>query len=55
MSTRFQRGGGLEQKGRGSPLTRDEAFVFLDRLARGIAEMFGSSCETMVHDMSQPR
>lgn len=54
MSTRFQRGGGLEQKGRGLPLTRDEAFVFLDRLARGIAEMFGSSCETMVHDMSQP-
>ena len=28
--------------------------MFLDRLARGIAEMFGSSCETMVHDMSQP-
>lgn len=32
-------------------MTRDEAFEFLDRMARGIAEMFGSSCETLVHDM----
>lgn len=32
-------------------MTRDEAFEFLDRTARGIAEMFGSSCETLVHDM----
>ena len=30
-------------------MTRDEAFEFLDRTARGIAEMFGSSCETLVH------
>ena len=30
-------------------MTRDEAFEFLDRAARGIAEMFGSSCETLVH------
>lgn len=35
-------------------MTRDEAFEFLDRTARGIAEMFGSSCETLVHDMSVP-
>lgn len=35
-------------------MTRDEAFEFLDRTARGIAEMFGSSCETLVHDMSIP-
>jgi len=35
-------------------LTRDEAFSFLDRLARGIAEMFGVSCETVIHDFSIP-
>lgn len=35
-------------------MTRDEAFEFLDRTARGIAEMFGSSCETLVQDMSDP-
>lgn len=35
-------------------MTRDEAFEFLDRTARGIAEMFGSTCETLVHDMSLP-
>lgn len=35
-------------------MTKDEAFEFLDRTARGIAEMFGSSCETLVHDMSIP-
>lgn len=35
-------------------MTRDEAFDFLDRTARGIAEMFGSSCETLVHDMALP-
>ena len=35
-------------------MTRDEAFEFLDRTARGIAEMFGSSCETLVQDMSEP-
>ena len=35
-------------------LTRDEAFEFLDRTARGIAEMFGTSCETLVHDMGSP-
>ena len=33
-------------------VTKEEAFEFLDRTARGIAEMFGSSCETLVHDMS---
>ena len=36
-------------------MTREEAFEFLDRTARGIAEMFGSSCETLVHDMGDPR
>lgn len=35
-------------------MTRDEAFEFLDRSARGIAQMFGSSCETLVHDMGVP-
>ena len=35
-------------------LNRVDAFEFLDRAARGIAEMFGSSCETLVHDMSLP-
>ena len=35
-------------------MTYDEAFEFLDRTARGIAQMFGSSCETLVHDMSVP-
>ena len=35
-------------------MTRDEAFEFLDRTARGIAEMFGSSCETLVHDFTLP-
>lgn len=35
-------------------MKRDEAFEFLDRTARGIAEMFGSSCETLVQDMGHP-
>ena len=35
-------------------MKREEAFEFLDRAARGIAEMFGSSCETLVHDMGVP-
>ena len=35
-------------------MDREEAFEFLDRTARGIAEMFGSSCETLVHDMGDP-
>ena len=38
----------------GAVLTREEAFEFLDRTARGIAEMFGASCETLVHDMGVP-
>lgn len=36
-------------------LTRDEAFDVLDRLAQGIAQMFGSSCETLINDMKDPR
>ena len=35
-------------------MTREEAFDFLDRVARGIAEMFGSTCETLINDMSVP-
>ena len=35
-------------------MTREEAFQFLDRTAQGIAEMFGSSCETLVHDFTLP-
>ena len=35
-------------------MDREEAFEFLDRTARGIAEMFGSTCETLVHDMGDP-
>ncbi len=35
-------------------MTRDEALEFLDRTAKGIAQMFGSSCETLVHDMADP-
>lgn len=35
-------------------MTRDEAFEFLDRTAQGIAAMFGTSCETLVHDMGVP-
>ena len=35
-------------------MNRDQAFEVLDRTARGIAEMFGSSCETLVHDMGVP-
>lgn len=35
-------------------MTQKEAFSFLDRTARGIAEMFGTSCETLVQDMGRP-
>ncbi len=35
-------------------MTKEEAFEFLDRTAKGIAEMFGPSCETLVHDMGDP-
>lgn len=33
-------------------MNREEAFSFLNRLAKGIAEMFGKQCETLIHDMS---
>ena len=36
-------------------LTRDEAFDVLDRLAQGIAQMFGSTCETLINDMKDPK
>ena len=32
-------------------MTKKEAFDFLDRMARGIAAMFGEQCETIVHEM----
>lgn len=35
-------------------MNRDQAFEFLDRAARGIAEMFGPACETLVQDMERP-
>ena len=34
-------------------MTREEAFEFLDRTARGIAEMFGPACETLVQDLER--
>ena len=35
-------------------MKREEAFVFLSSLAEGIAETFGPSCETLIHDLSVP-
>lgn len=35
-------------------MTREEAFETLNRMARGIAEMFGSNCETVIHDLADP-
>ena len=35
-------------------MTRKEAFNMLDQMARGIAEMFGSNCETIIHDLEDP-
>ncbi len=35
-------------------MRKEEAFEFLDRTAKGIAEMFGASCETLVQDMGNP-
>ena len=35
-------------------MKREEALEFLDRTARGIASMFGSSCETLIQDMAEP-
>lgn len=36
-------------------MNREEAFEFLDRTARGIAAMFGHTCETLVQDMGDPK
>ena len=33
-------------------MTKSEAFLFLDRMAQGIALIFGESCETIIHDFS---
>lgn len=35
-------------------MTREEALAFLDRLAHGISDTFGVSCETVIHDFSDP-
>lgn len=35
-------------------MNKCDALEFLSRTAKGLAEMFGSSCETLVHDMSLP-
>lgn len=35
-------------------MTREEAFATLDRMAKGIAEMFGSNCETVINDLADP-
>ena len=34
-------------------MNKSEAFLFLDRIARGIALIFGESCETIIHDFSE--
>ena len=33
-------------------MTKSEAFLFLDRIAQGIAIIFGENCETIIHDFS---
>ncbi len=35
-------------------MDRQQAFEFLDRVARGIAETFGPACETLVQDFDSP-
>ena len=35
-------------------MTREEAFDMLDRMAKGIAEMFGANCETVINDLTDP-
>lgn len=32
-------------------MTRDEAYDFLYKLAKGISDMFGKSCETVIHEV----
>lgn len=32
-------------------MTKEEALDFLSRLASGISQMFGASCETVIHDL----
>ena len=36
-------------------MNKDEALDFLNRLADGIACMFGNSCETLIHDMNNKK
>ena len=35
-------------------MNREEAFAALDRIAKGVAEMFGSNCETVIQDLADP-
>jgi len=35
-------------------MNREKMLAFLKKEARGIAEMFGPNCETIVHDMTRP-
>ena len=32
-------------------MTRDEAYDLLYKLAKGISEMFGKNCETVIHEV----
>jgi len=36
-------------------LNKEEALEFLNRVAEGIACMFGNSCETLIHDMNNKK
>ena len=35
-------------------MNREEAFATLDRIAKGVAEMCGSNCETVIQDLADP-
>ena len=34
--------------------TKEQILDFMTRTAEGLAQMFGHSCETLIHDMSIP-
>lgn len=36
-------------------IDKEEALEFLNRVAEGVASMFGSSCETLIHDMNNQK
>ena len=35
-------------------MNKEEAFSLLNRIAKGTAEMFGTSCETVINDLADP-